>query len=356
MAAGILVMALPTVIYDLLDLDAWWLRYFIITLVVGMCGLLYAVLSFHVIILLVFPVALSCLYCEKNCVLYATALSLPMLVVAHLVACVLQVVENEPLTEVYDMMVYGLLPRIFEFMAIAIICYFVAEKTQNLVNSLAEKNRTLYQDQESLITSLAEMVEVQSQATGQHVKRVGEYTKILCSALGMDDEETWKVSNAAKLHDVGKIMVPQDILNKPGRLTPEEFAVVKQHTQYGKQLLEHSQGELLQISATVAHQHHECYDGSGYMGMQGQDINLYARCVALADEFDALVSCRSYKSAWSPEDARTQIISERGTHFDPEIVDLFLAHYGEFLEVLAQYPDVPVGPLNPFPLKSAASL
>lgn len=350
MAAGILVMALPTVIYNVLDLDAQWLRYLIITMVVGICGLLYAILSFHVVILLVFPVVLSCLYCERRCVLFASALSLPMLVVSHLAACVLKVVESEPLTALYDVMVYGLLPRVFEFVAIAIICLCISNKTQDLVSALAEKNRALYQDQEALVTSLAAMVEAQSQSTGQHVMRVGKYTEILCRALGMEDEEVWKVSNAAKLHDVGKIMVPQDILYKPGRLTPEEFAVVKKHTHYGGQLLEHSQGELLHIAATIALEHHERYDGTGYMGLKGSDISLYARCVALADVFDALVSVRCYKSAWTPDNARNEILSERGTHFDPEIVDLFLAHYDEFLQVLAQYPDTQL------PLKPASSM
>lgn len=337
--ASIVILFIPTVLYNILHRNYIGVRYFVLTLIVLMSGLLYSIMSYHVVIMLVFPVVISCLYCDTKSVIYASVLSIPVMVAAHLVAFQLKIVPDEPLVTLKGVWLYGILPRVIEFAAVAIICCSTARKIQKLISRLAEKNDALYQEQEALVTSLAEMIEAQSQETGKHVKRVSEYTRILCEALGMSDEEVWEVSSAAALHDVGKIMVPQDIINKPGKLTDEEFAIIKTHVQYGKKLLEKCQGELMQMSADIAYHHHERYDGKGYMGVKGEDINLYARCVSVADVFDALVSRRPYKKAWKPEEARAEIISQRGKQFDPHIVDLFEANYDKFLMVLENFPD-----------------
>lgn len=337
--ASIVILLIPTVLYNFLHLNYLGVRYFVLTLIVLMSGILYSILSYHVIIMLVFPVVISCLYCDTKSVMYASFLSVPVMIASHLVASQLRIVPDEPLVELKDVWLYGILPRVIEFAGVAIICITTAQKIQKLINQLAEKNDALYREQETLVTSLAEMIEAQSQETGKHVKRVSEYTRVLCEALGMSDEEVWEVSSAAALHDVGKIMVPQDIINKPGKLTDEEFAIIKTHVQYGRKLLEKCQGELMHISADIAYHHHERYDGKGYMGVKGEDIDLYARCVSVADVFDALVSRRPYKKAWSPEEAKAEILSQRGKQFDPNIVDLFEANYDKFLTILQKYPD-----------------
>ncbi|MDY4588864.1 MAG: HD domain-containing protein [Oscillospiraceae bacterium] len=337
--ASIVILLIPTVLYNFLHLNYLGVRYFVLTLIVLMSGILYSILSYHVIIMLVFPVVISCLYCDTKSVMYASFLSVPVMIASHLVASQLRIVPDEPLVELKDVWLYGILPRVIEFAGVAIICITTAQKIQKLINQLAEKNDALYREQETLVTSLAEMIEAQSQETGKHVKRVSEYTRVLCEALGMSDEEVWEVSSAAALHDVGKIMVPQDIINKPGKLTDEEFAIIKTHVQYGRKLLEKCQGELMHISADIAYHHHERYDGKGYMGVKGEDINIYARCVSVADVFDALVSRRPYKKAWSPEEAKSEILSQRGKQFDPNIVDLFEANYDKFLTILQKYPD-----------------
>lgn len=337
--ASIVILLIPTVLYNFLHLNYLGVRYFVLTLIVLMSGILYSILSYHVIIMLVFPVVISCLYCDTKSVIFASVLSVPVMIVSHLLASQLRIVPDEPLVELKDVWLYGILPRVIEFAGVAIICITTAQKIQKLINRLAEKNDALYREQETLVTSLAEMIEAQSQETGKHVKRVSEYTRVLCEALGMSDEEVWEVSSAAALHDVGKIMVPQDIINKPGKLTDEEFAIIKTHVQYGRKLLEKCQGELMHISADIAYHHHERYDGKGYMGVKGEDIDLYARCVSVADVFDALVSRRPYKKAWSPEEAKAEILSQRGKQFDPNIVDLFEANYDKFLTILQKYPD-----------------
>ena len=126
---------------------------------------------------------------------------------------------------------------------------------------------------------------------------------------------------------------------KPGKLTEEEYLKMKWHVFYGREMLEKYPGEIMQIASIIAFQHHEHYDGTGYLGMKDGEISLYAKCVSLADFFDALVSKRVYKDAWDPEDARIEIINQKGKYFDPQLVDIFEAHYPEFLEIMHCYPD-----------------
>ena len=149
----------------------------------------------------------------------------------------------------------------------------------------------------------------------------------------MSDEDSWKVSQASKMHDVGKIVVPLEILEKPGKLTAEEFDVVKKHTDHGKKMLENSPGELMQLGAVIAYQHHERWNGTGYHGMKGEEIHPAARCVALADVFDALVSKRPYKAAWPLDKVKEEIVSQRGWQFAPEVVDVFMKEFDEFKKI-----------------------
>ena len=337
---SMVILFVPTILHDILKLEAKWARYLLVTLLVFMSGLLYAILSYHVIIMLAFPVVVSCLYCDKKCVIYAYFLSVPVMVISHLIALQLKVVPDEPLITLFGTIVYGVIPRAIELLAITVVCASVTNRMQKLVADLIEKNNELYEDQQTLLGSLAELIEAQSHETGRHVKRVSAYTEILCKALGMSEEETWKVSVASMMHDVGKIAVPKEILYKPARLSEEEFEEVKKHVDYGYDILHNSPGEIIQIAADIAQQHHERYDGVGYQhNLNGENINLFARCVAIADVFDALVSKRCYKEQWTPEDARKEIMDQSGKQFDPKLTALFDEHFDEFLEVMRKYPD-----------------
>lgn len=334
------IMFFPTILYDVLHFHSKWLRWFVLTLMVLMSGVLYAILSYHVIIMLVFPVTVACLYCDRASVLYTTILSLPVLVVSHLTAFYLNVVPDEPLVTLRGVLCYGILPRAIELIAISVICLSVTGKLQRLISALILKNKELYDDQQILVYGLAEIVEARSRETGQHVKRVAAYTRVLCKAMGLPDETCEKVSVASMLHDVGKLGVPESILQKPGRLTPEEFRVIQTHVDYGGNLLQNAPGEILQIAARIARQHHERYDGGGYQkGLRNEEIDRYAACVAIADVFDALVSRRCYKEPWPPEEARAEILSQAGKQFDPDLTALFDQHFDEFLAVMEQYPD-----------------
>lgn len=336
---SIIVMLLPTFFYNVRSYNSLLIRYFVLTLVVFMSGLLYAFLSYHVIIMLVFPIVVSCLYCDKKSVIYTALIGIPVIVVSHLLAFQFKVVPDEPLVTLKGTIFYGILPRVLEYTSIVIVCFSMTNKVQALIENLIKKNDELYKEQEGIITSLSTMIENESQETGMHVKRVSEYTKILCRGLGFSDEIVWKVGLAAMMHDVGKILIPHDILEKPGKLTKEEFEVIKKHTVYGKRMLENSQGELMKLSAIIAYEHHERWDGTGYANMKGEDIDIYSRCVSVADVFDALVSWRPYKNPWTPEDARAEIVSQAGKQFDPAIVKLFDENFDEFIEIYEKYPD-----------------
>ena len=330
---------LPTLFYNILKIHSTKIRYFILAIVVIQSGLQYAALSYHTIIMLVFPLIMACLYNEKKYVIYTAILTMPMIVISHLAAFYLKIVPDEPLITLKGTILYGIVPRTIEIFAVVILCYTISDRIEKLVNTLASKNRELYEDQENLILAVSQIIENKSENTGQHVKRVSEYTEVLCKCLGFNDEDSWKISLAAMMHDVGKLMIPESILEKPGKLTAEEFEIVKKHTQYGKQMLETSPGELFKLSTDIAYNHHEKWDGTGYRGIKGEDIPICARCVALADVFDALVSRRAYKEPWPPEKAYEEIVSQRGKQFDPAVVDAFVQNFDKFKDIMMRYPD-----------------
>ncbi|WP_274364576.1 DUF3369 domain-containing protein [Paenibacillus thermotolerans] len=194
--------------------------------------------------------------------------------------------------------------------------------------------------QKEIIFTLGEIAETRSKETGNHVKRVAEYSKILALKAGLSEEEAELIRLASPMHDVGKVAIPDAILNKPGKLTDEEFEMIKNHTSYGYAMLKHSNRKIMKAAAIIAQQHHEKYNGKGYpLGLAGEEIHIYGRITAIADVFDALGSERVYKKAWPLEDILTYFREERGHHFDPALVDLFFDNLEEILKVRNQYTD-----------------
>ena len=203
-----------------------------------------------------------------------------------------------------------------------------------------EYMRQFQEGQEHIIQTFAELSEAKSGETGEHVKRVAEYCKLIALKMGIDEQEAEFFRVAAMMHDVGKLLVPKEIIEKPDKLTPEEFEIVKEHTTYGNQLLSKSDGNIINIARIVAYQHHEHWDGSGYpQGLSGSDISIYAQIASVADVYDALSSKRAYKSAWKPEDAFNEILDQRGTQFSPAVVDAFTGVYGDIEDIRVRYKD-----------------
>lgn len=196
--------------------------------------------------------------------------------------------------------------------------------------------------QKEIIITLAETGEMRSKETGNHVKRVAEYSYVLARAYGFDDAEAELLRNASPLHDIGKIAIPDAILLKPGLLDDEERRVMCTHTSLGYEMLRHSERSLLKAAAIVANEHHEKWDGTGYpRGIKEEDIHIYGRITAVADVFDALSSDRVYKKAWPKKKIEKLFKEERGHHFDPKLVDAFFEVKETLYKIKEDYRDTP---------------
>jgi len=201
-------------------------------------------------------------------------------------------------------------------------------------------NTEIEETQREVVFRMGSIGESRSKETGMHVKRVAEYSKLFAKYLGMDEKEQDILKLASPMHDIGKVAIPDAILNKPGKLTPEEFEVMKTHAQLGFEMLNTSDRRILKVAAIVAHEHQEKYDGSGYpQGLKGNEIHIYGRITALADVFDALGSDRVYKKAWSDERIFAMFKEESGGHFDPKLVNIFFDNLEEFLDIRTRLKD-----------------
>ncbi|TKD70480.1 HD domain-containing phosphohydrolase [Pseudalkalibacillus hwajinpoensis] len=201
-------------------------------------------------------------------------------------------------------------------------------------------NIEMEEAQKEIIFKMGEIGEVRSKETGNHVKRVAEYAKLLAIKAGLSEEEADLIRVASPMHDIGKVAIPDAILNKPGRLSKEEYTAIQAHSNIGYDLLKNSNRSILQGAAVIAKQHHERWDGRGYPdGLSGEDIHLYGRIVSVVDVFDALASDRPYKKAWSINRIITHFTKEKGKQFDPVLIDLFLKHLDGFLAIKEQYDD-----------------
>lgn len=210
--------------------------------------------------------------------------------------------------------------------------------------SIAFENVHLHNDlnetQRDMIFLLGEAVEARSQETGNHVRRVAEISRILAEQIGLDEDEASLIKQASPLHDLGKIAIPDVVLNKAGTLSDEEMAIMKKHAEIGYAMLSSSPRRTMQAAAMIARDHHERWDGKGYPnGRKGEEIDLYGRITAVADVFDALLSERCYKPAWTTGQVLSLFRDERGRQFDPQLVDALFARLDDIQAVRDALPD-----------------
>jgi len=191
-------------------------------------------------------------------------------------------------------------------------------------------NREMIETQLELLSTLGEVIETRSHETANHVKRVAAYSALLAQKLGLPQEEVELLAAASPMHDIGKIGIPDAVLNKEGKLTPEEHDIIKHHTVIGHKILHTSERALMSRACVIALQHHERWDGGGYpCGLKGEEIDLTARIIALVDVYDALSLDRVYKKAWPQAKVLEFIQQQRGIMFDPRLVDLFFENLEE---------------------------
>ena len=229
----------------------------------------------------------------------------------------------------------------------------IAHQTNEMIQALKLRNEELQYTQNVTIMTLASVAETRDNETGAHIVRTQNYVRVLAEYLreqaDFSQELTEDVVNllylSAPLHDIGKVGIPDAILLKPGKLTPEEFEIMKQHAKLGGDAITRALGDkaetsFLRYAREIASSHHEKWDGSGYpLGLMGDDIPLSGRLMAVADVYDALISKRVYKKAFTHQDAAEIIREGRGKHFDPRIVDAFDALENEFMKIASEFAD-----------------
>ena len=216
----------------------------------------------------------------------------------------------------------------------------LADRATWLAEEVRKATAQAVQREHETVIRLSRAAEYRDPETGAHILRMAHYSHLIARALGLSQAQQELILVAAPLHDIGKVGVADAILLKPGRLTPDEFEVMKQHTVYGYEILRDSTSEILQAGASIALGHHEKFDGNGYPNrLRGEEIPIFSRIVAVADVFDALTSARPYKPAWTLEDASQWIRSQSGSHFDPACVAVFFEHWDEVLGIRERFGD-----------------
>jgi response regulator RpfG family c-di-GMP phosphodiesterase len=229
----------------------------------------------------------------------------------------------------------------------------VAGMTNTMIDALQKSQNEVAVTRDAAIVSLSALAESRDNETGAHILRTQEYVKALAIELSAQPKYKTLLSHSyiellyksAPLHDIGKVGVPDNVLLKPGKLTDDEFDIMKSHPEIGAEALSIAEQQLgsssfLRIAKEISLTHHEKWDGSGYpKGLVKEDIPLSGRLMALADVYDALISKRVYKPAFSHDKAKAMIVEGRGQHFDPEVVDAFLSIEQQFIDIAKQYKD-----------------
>jgi two-component system response regulator RpfG len=219
----------------------------------------------------------------------------------------------------------------------------IRDRSHWLERRVAEATSEIRLRERETLLRLAKAGEYRDEETGNHVIRMAKYSRLIAEELGFSSKEADVIEMAAPMHDIGKIGIKDSILLKPGKLTKEEFEIMKEHTLIGHEILKDSPSQFLQMGAIIALGHHEKFDGSGYpYGKQGDEIPLEARIVAVADVYDALVSERPYKHAWSIQAALEYMESQCGMHFDPDCLNAFKTQLDAILKIQNMLPDMPM--------------
>jgi len=209
------------------------------------------------------------------------------------------------------------------------------------LKEIAQLNDEITDTQKEVVFTMGSIGETRSKETGNHVKRVAKYSALLAKSYGLSKEKIELIELASPMHDIGKVAIPDSILNKPARFTSEEFEIMKQHSTLGYDMLKHSKRPILHTAAIIAHEHHERWDGKGYpQGLKGKDINILGRITSVADVFDALGSDRCYKKAWEDEKIFKLFKEEAGKQFDPKLIEIFFNNLDEILKIRDSLSDI----------------
>ena len=338
--ASIILLFIPTVLVNILHMEHQWIKYYVIMCCISVVFLLGTFISYDYVVLLIFSLLIATVYCDKKLIVICSFIDSACVFVMLLLRYLLyNGVISSKYSNIMDAVIYGGFLEVVFILLTTLFAYYIVERNMVMLDKTIDANNDLEHSQEELIFAFAELSESKSKMTGEHIRRVAEYMKVLGKASGFTTDYVDKLAVAAMMHDIGKLMIPEEILDKPDRLTDEEFAIMKSHVLYGEALLAKCPGEIMQIAKTIALQHHERWDGSGYLGMKGEEIAYISRLMAVCDVFDALTSERYYKGSWSLEDTYNEIVKNSGKQFDPDVVKLFEENFEEFITILKSIPD-----------------
>lgn len=236
------------------------------------------------------------------------------------------------LTKPFDHM--EVLSRVRNLLEVRLMYLQLKSQNETLESKVRIRTQELHDTRLEIIRRLGLAAEYRDHETGNHILRMSQYSKLIALEMGLGEEQAELILNAAPMHDIGKIGIPDRILLKPGRLNAEEWEIMRTHSVLGAELLGGHDSPLMVAAREIALSHHEKWDGSGYpFGEKGEDIPLFSRIVAVSDVFDALTSVRPYKDAWPVDEAVTEIESLSGISFDPNVVDAFMRILPQILEV-----------------------
>ena len=233
-----------------------------------------------------------------------------------------------------------LLSRVHNLLTVKMAHKYIHSQNEILEQKVRERTQELHDTRLQVVRRLGMAAEYRDEETGLHIIRMSKMATVIAKAAGFDDKQCDLLLNAAPMHDIGKIGIPDHILLKPGKFEPEEWNIMQTHAQIGADILSGDDSELMIMSYDIAISHHEKWNGKGYPnGLKGENIPLVGRITALADVFDALTSKRPYKKAWSMDKAVNLIKEESGQHFDPELVTVFMKELPEIIEIKEKYAE-----------------
>ena len=335
-SAGLLL--LPTLLVNICKQNNSYIKYVNVLVAVVFTTLLSITLTYHVVVIYVYPIAIASLYFSRKLNILSTALTVTGVSIGQLAAYYLDTLQDDNFLTLDYVLLFGILPRALVLIAIAAIFTMLSDRTSRLLNSLLSKEAKLNHFHKEMVMGFATLVENKDGSTGGHIKRTTTYVRLLAEELRnrgiyqeeLTDEYLENLYKAAPMHDIGKIAVPDVVLQKPGRLTEEEFRIIQEHTLRGGEIIKDTFGHLeneqyTQMAYEVARHHHEKWNGKGYPdGLKRKEIPLCARIMAIADVFDAVSEKRCYRDAMPLEQCFEIIAEGSGQAFEPLLVEVFL--------------------------------
>lgn len=338
---SVIVALIPTLVINVFKFNKSPLtKHIVITCICIIACLMLTLLSTYAFPIMLFPILMASLYYNQTLVLFTSLLMSCVIMISNVLSVRYHdLFIGNPYTTISDAMIGFAVPHIAIIFGMSVVAYSIVQRNSKMINSAINIAYNMENNQKGLIYSFAEISESKSKFTGEHIKRVAAYMRVMGKASGFSDEYVDKLATASMMHDIGKLMISEEILDKPDKLTDEEYQIMKNHVLYGEALLKNCPGEIMHLACVLAKEHHERWDGTGYLGMKGEEISYIARLMAVCDVYDALTSDRYYKKGWSVEDTFNEIVRLSGKHFDPAVIKLFIQNADEFKKIHDSIPD-----------------